>query len=92
MNKKLKPIKENLDYAAALLEVAGSAWTDSDSKESLSTVNRRVARGLSNNPVFNATAYLKHCYGPLYTGEEAEGWLETILDIRAILKEKKNAK
>ena len=81
----------SISDGAIQIESVADEWTDGNGKESIFTVTRRAARKLSKDPVFNAAAYLKYCYGSLYSGEEDSGWIETIKDVIAILKEKKNA-
>ena len=55
-------------------------------KGSIYTLTVNAARKLSKDPIFNLAVWMKYCYGPLYTGENEEDWVQSAKDAVRILR------
>lgn len=80
MKKTVKP-KKTLTEAAANINEVSESW---DGKQSIDVVIVRAAKRQSDDPVFNAAAWMKFNFGPRYYGEEDKDWIRTVKDILKI--------
>lgn len=72
----MKKAIDTVTGGAALIEETANNWVGRG-KGSIFAATTRRAKKLSNDPIFNAAAYMKYSFGPCLSGEQDEDWLES---------------
>ncbi len=68
---------------AAIIDQKADQWQETG-RGSIYTLTVRTAGRLSNDPVFNAAAWMRYAFGPCLDGETDSGWLQSARDLQRI--------
>jgi hypothetical protein len=74
---------KTLAEAAEIISQKSEEW---DGEGSIYALSVREARKQSKDSVFNIAAWLMFNYGPLYSGETEDEWVQAAKDILKIAK------